>query len=372
MNKPCIVGILETLLMQVSLSSYIDLLEPWISPTLISSPYLSRIKKISAELPVLSFGCFECWLRAEEPRVDFNIAMNGKLNEHRAFCDGLALRTAPGNIPLPPEPNRLYSFFRFWQEKDFYLLPMIQFVWLVYDIPDPSRPAPVPWLYVHFRQTPLNKDPSVRTEIILQIYLLWEETESSCNSAYLRTFLISVTPSIQILSLGKPTSRQGHGLRLYLKIKTFDELTEFLLTKYWPGRVKDLQEKLHSLIPLADFFCLIIDLGDDFTIHPKIGIECWFDENRVQAQLGKFTQQLVNRGLCDQMKREEILKWSGTFEVETKPEFWSWPDSRRVDQDREPKKILIRRMIHYIKIMYEPDKELVAKAYLYFDRPINQ
>ncbi len=357
--------------MKASLSSYIDLLEPWISPSLISSPYLSRIKKIGAELPVLSLGCFECWLGEDEPRVDFNIAMNGRLNEHRAFYERLIPSTESGKTGLYSGPNLHFSFFRSWQEKDFYLLPMVRLVWLVYDITDPWLPAPAPWLYVHFMQTPLNKNSVVRAEIILQIHLLWGENVMPHESAYLRIFLTSIIPSVQILSLGKPTSRQGHGIRLYLKIKTFDEVTKFLISKQWPGNVKDLREQLYNLNTLANFFCLIIDLGSDFTIQPKIGIEYWFEENLVQDKLGNFSQRLMDRGLCDGLKREELLKWNGVFKVDTKTEFWSWSDLSIFGKNSKKISVLIRRMAHYIKIIYEPDKKLVAKAYLYYDRSVN-
>jgi hypothetical protein len=356
--------------MQPSLSSYLDFLSPWISPALVSAPYLSSIKRLSCNLPVLSFGCFECWLGPDEPRVDFNIAINPKLNEQVAFINWLAEEAKRDKEPAEQRWEKISIFFHNWRAGGYYLQDLIKVVWLVYDVADPLAPSPVPWIYVHFRLTFLNKDPEIRTEIILQVMSLWKENWFPSWQEKMRTFLHAISPAVQILAVGKTTNRGDQNLRIYLLLQSFQDLLDFLSDHAWMGKGEDLREKLAVVGLNGDFYCLSLDLGPDLVIRPKIGIEYWAGESRAQHHLIKFTHHLQDHGLCTEAKRAGLLRWNGRFNLETNLDFWSWPDQLGGVRTDRPKKQMIKRMANYIKMIYEPDRPLLAKAYLYFDRPV--
>lgn len=351
--------------MKASLCDYLDLLDPWISPQLIAPPYFDRIKKIGRELPVLSFGCFECRLGADESRVDFNMGINGKLNEHKAYFNWLAnerLVSEPGNEKILP-------IFLEWKEDNFPLRSMIYMVWFVYDILDPSAQSPEPWIYIHFRKTKFDTIPQVRSEIILQLLPRLDTVVSSAYLEKYRHFLDSIPASIQIMAIGSPGMRGGGSLRVYLVIETFQELAAFLDSNHWLGNVPELKDKIAEIEVGGFYYGLSFNVGPDSVIQPGIGIEIWFED---QQQLSTITQNLVNHRLCTDEKQEALLRWKGEKEMETHPEIWSWPDSYEFGANPKQVKIVIRRMIRYIKIIYQPQSQLLAKAYLFFDRPIRQ
>ncbi|QJW90113.1 hypothetical protein HNV11_12365 [Spirosoma taeanense] len=351
--------------MNGTLASYIDLLTPWIPTELISPPYLHHIRRISQRLPALSFGCFECWLAAEEPRVDFNVAIAGKLNEHRTVADWVARLPQPDAEAQTSALRNLQTICSTWSSPGFFLSSHIRILWLVYDIVNPLSVVSVPWLYVHFRENQFMNDAVVRPEIILQTLALIANRPISAKTGAIRAFLESIPSRIQIRAVGLPSNRGDNLLRIYLVMQTYADLQRFITEHAWPGDVNALEQQMSPLIHHCDFFALLIDVNP--AIQPKIGIECWFNDAQTQDKLISFTNRLLEAGLCSSQKQAALLRWNGRFETKTSPLLWSSPDSIP-HTTTEPQRVVIRKMAQYVKLVYEPGKPVVAKGYLYFDR----
>ncbi|GAB2576047.1 hypothetical protein [Spirosoma areae] len=355
--------------MNRNLTSYIDLLTPYIPTDLISETYLNRIRLIGRQLPALSFGCFECWLASSEPRVDFNIGITGRLNEPKTILHWLERLPEPGGEQHRAVLKKLRTICSAWSDSRSFLESQIRIVWLVYDIPDPIGTTPVPWLYTHFRENVFLSDAVVRPDILLHTLTLLDSHYSTEERESFRVFIQTISPAVQISAIGTPTGRGGKLLRLYLLTKTYADLLRVLTDQQWPGDVNELHQQMSHLVGHCDFYALLIDLNPG--IQPKIGIECWFNETDTQTKLMNFTNYLVEDGLCSAQKRAALLTWNGRFETETSPMLWSWPDHLLPATTRAFQRVVIRRMAHYVKFIYEPGKPLVAKGYLYFDRLLN-
>jgi hypothetical protein len=80
---------------------------------------------------------------------------------------------------------------------------------------------------------------------------------------------------------------------------------EYLAGVGWPGSETDLYGALKPVARLVDYVCLDLDVSE--TVHPKIGLECYFDGNRRpkrEPRWGAFLDSLVLKGLCTADKRE--------------------------------------------------------------------
>ena len=352
--------------MEASLASYIDLLTPWIPANLVSESCLNRIRTISTDLPLISFGCFECWLADSEPRVDFNVGITGKLNEHKTIVQWFSGRPEPEHEQQQLALKKLQSICSAWSDSSFFLHAQIKVLWLVYDIPDPLNVTLVPWMYIHFRKNLFMDDGMVRTEIVLQTLSFMDSRYSFEKREAFRSFFQNLSSAVQICSIGAPTNRNSNVLRVYVMMQTYDDLVRVLTDNQWLGDADELQKQIGHLVQYADFFGLSIDI--DPIIQPKIGIECWFNEDQAQPKLMNFTRILVDEDVCSPQKREALLSWNGCFNTTINPAVWSWPDNMQPVKPSENKQVVVRKMAQYVKLVYEPDKPLVAKGYLYFNR----
>ncbi len=357
--------------MTPTLASYLDFVVPFISPDLVSAHYLNRIRQISERLPILSFGSFECWLDANEPRVDFNVIINPRINEHIRVQDWQQEEVDFESVAYRDMQEKIRSFCVTWRQKDFFLKPLLGEVCEVWDITDPNEALlPTPWFYISFLKNFLDQDPAIKAEIILKLLPLLDSELSYDIKDKFYQILCSLPASIRVGAIGVNNRNRRTSIRLYLEINTFDEVIKVLEDYHWLGNIDEVKEKMAPLLPLSHFFGLALDFDGQF--QPKIGIECRFHQDNLQEYLSLFTQHLCDLGLCSTPKRDAVLNWNGTFEVETTPDFWSWPDRILKTPENMSPRVKIRKLIHYVKIIYEPNKPLFAKVYPMFLRPVNR
>ncbi len=330
--------------MKNNLATCLDLLQPWLSPALVSPAYQQCIRDLAEKLPPLSLGCYECWLGAESSRVDFNISIREKRREHAAayrWTNSLKLDGHPAAWLV------MQSICRNWLDPEFPLRGLLNDFWLVYDLPESYAPAP-PWFYLRFRQNFLLGEPALRGEIALRTLALLPAMYTPATLASFRHFFETLAPTSQVLAIGTPTGRPGNCLRVYIRVDNWEDLLQVLEDQAWPGETSALRVNMDPFVVRSDFFGLALELNP--ATQPKIGIECWFEKERVQTRLESFTTVLLEKGLCTADKKDALLRWNGEFKV------------------GKSSTTSLRKMAHYIKMVYEPDTELVAKSYLYFDR----
>lgn len=354
--------------MKPTLASYIDFLTPFISPDLISDPYLNRIRTIAERLPVLSLGSFECWLAENEPRVDFNVCINPRVNEHIRMRDWQQNEVSFENDTYREMRERIRSFCATWSQEDFFLKPFLGELWQVYDLINLNDTSYVPWVYISFLNNILANDPFIKAEIIAQILPYISSNLDSNVTEKFYTILKKIPSSMRVGTIAVNNRNNYPTIRLYVEINTFDELIQFLEQQHWTGNTDELKLKMKPWAKSRHYFGLSLDF--DGVFQPKIGIECHFRPEKFEEDMTIFTQHLCEHELCSVAKRKAILDWSGTFEVKTSPHFWSWPNRILEIPEYIPEKVKIKKMISYIKIIFEPYKPLVAKVYPMFLRPV--
>ena len=130
------------------------------------------------------------------------------------------------------------------------------------------------------------------------------------------------------------------------------------------GSGTDLRGVLGPAARIVDRVCLDIDAGE--TVHPKVGLECYFDGNRQQgpSRVGGFARSLVATGLCTPEKREVLLAYPGYADEKTATV--PWPEAPQQASRMLGGRSLSTfvRSLHHVKISYEPDGPPEAKAYL--------
>lgn len=355
--------------MKPTLANYLDFLTPWISADLISPLYMNRIQTIAEQLPVLSFGAFECWLDAKEPRVDFNICINPRLNEHIAIRDWQLEGALIENQAYWGMRDKIRDFCVLWTQEHFFLKPLLGELSEVYDIADLQIPSPpVPWLYISFLNNFLDRDQDIKAEVIAKTLSLLDNELSAEVKEKFYAIVRSLPSSCRVGTIGINKRNNQPTIRLYLEIYTFEEVIQILHFLEWPGNIKELEATWAPWSKSCRIYGLAMDFDGNFS--PKIGIEWHFHLDNLELHLSEFTQNLCDLGLCSIAKRKAVLQWNGYIEVETPSEFWSWPDRILKEPENIPNRVKIKKMLSYIKIIFEPDRPPVAKAYPLFLRPV--
>jgi len=125
------------------------------------------------------------------------------------------------------------------------------------------------------------------------------------------------------------------------------------------GEIESLAMWLYEYF---DTVSLCLDVGD--TIQPQLGFECFYKIQRgVDPRLSKFLEQLESKGMCTAEKRKAILAWPEVLAPENQAE--QWPDhliAQSIMRAEDQFTVLDCRFSH-IKVVYHPNKPLVAKGY---------
>jgi hypothetical protein len=168
----------------------------------------------------------------------------------------------------------------------------------------------------------------------------------------------------RVYQLGVMFARQSRGVRLCLSGIAADELPGYLHNLGWTGSVKELATVVSRFAELAKVSVVGIDLAD--TVGPRIGLEFSFYSATQPGdpRSSLFLRHLVERGLCLPEKRDAVLAWPGYTPCVTDPP--QWPEHMTqggVFSSLTGYRILARRLSH-IKLSYQADRPLEAKAYL--------
>ena len=335
-------------------------LEPHIPKSLVSDDEIALFRQIGQHLPLLSFGCFECFIGQEKGRVDFNIRLNQDFEEHNLSLDKKKFNILIPDRKLQSNFQPILNFLSKWKNKSLPIAPMMHHIWFIYDITSTKEKRILPWYYIVFRQNYFMRDGDFRVELVKQALRNLDFPQPEINE-FVPIFK-SLPASASISGIGIQKNRDLSFLRLYITVKNIDEIYNHLFQNHWPGNVAQLKEALGDYIAMASRIAFCIDYGHE--PQAKIGIEIWYKEGLLE----RITEKMVNEKLCSPSLREGILSWEGSFEVDNNPNKWIWPKAFLDEKKTPPKKVKFTKNVPYIKFVYEEGKPLTCKAYLYFNR----
>jgi hypothetical protein len=326
-------------------------LAPWRHEALLSSAGVDEICRGQAgRLPAKMtsrFG-FESRLGEQEPIADFLVRSGAHQEEWQSLE-----HYAAGLTSLP------------WTAITSILgaRATLKNLWLEYDVGVPANQALAPSVFVG----PNDLTSGATTEGIA--YTLGILRASPLSPAMRRTLQVVVEAlpnKTKLFQAGVMCSRPGSPLRLCLLGPEFRRgETGFLAAAHWPADSAQVADLLSTFAPLIDHVALDLDIGEDGSLAPKLGIEIYQDHANASAdRLVALVTQLIRLGLCTPEKANGLLAWNGITHERLYPELW--PQSlvtARVIRGGEEYSTFCR-WLHHIKLVYEPGLSLTAKAYL--------
>ncbi|WP_041596105.1 hypothetical protein [Halothece sp. PCC 7418] len=235
----------------------------------------------------------------------------------------------------------------------------IQNIWLEFDLPRKGQPDLLPSCFLGLS--------SLGSQVITKQYAWLTKTtlpllRGTPLSSQLEKQLLScinALPKQGIVSfIGLMLARQWQTIRICLKGIAPSELINYLKKVQWSGSTTALQTALNSGLFLVDDITLTLEIGE-MGVMPKIGFECYFNQQpKFESRWEQFLDYLVKTDLCLPEKQEALLSYPGYLQQGS-----PWPGhwvtlANFLGRDS----ILIRR-INHIKLTFEQDRMLEAKAY---------
>lgn len=346
---------------------------PYISSQLISPAHLSHINQVARILPgaMTSFFGFECRLGESAPRADFLACINVADGGREILAGQHPTADLPATLFDHPVWQRVRQFSSHWADANSMLYEQADNVWIEFDVDGPPPTIPVPSLFfgpkgIQSQIVSLaHSDGAFHphqwiTQMALPLVLgdvLTPSTEQKLFECF-----DALPVNAEVFQIGVMLARKSDLVRLCVRDIAPTQIPAYLTRLGWPGEEGRLRTLMTELSSCVGSINLNFDVSD--RILPKIGLECYFDiPSDPWAKLDRFLDHLVRTGLCRSEKRDALLAYIGQS---CESNYELWPEHLRHTSRFLNSKFLSTffRTLHHIKIVYQPDNVLEAKAYL--------
>lgn len=316
-------------------------------------------------LPPIHRGILECRLAANATQVDLAQCILTDVGESSLLAEWMANATSASDRLAHPAWDRLRNFCVRWADPSSLFHAGMRNVWLEFDLDEIAPALPPPAFFLGLKREIQTGEAYMVTEKGLR--LLLDKAELTSLKSNLR-HCFEACPDVALVNqVGVMLSRQTNALRVCIQGLTPDQIIPYLRQVGWPGPVDELEHLVRELTSSAGHISMVdIDVGA--TVEPKVGLEVGFGGVPEQeAHWVVFLDDLVERRLCTSKKKDALLKWPGV----TNPPNSSapWPAHLIVESLFQSTGWFsgFDRRLNHVKIVYQPEKLLEAKAYLRFE-----
>jgi len=354
-----------------SLSDYLTVLRPEVSPQLISSECWQHIDTVAQKLPsaITPFWGFECPLGTEAASADFLICATAQDGGRQILAGDRDAMALPDSLQSYPIWQQIKKFSREWSTETSLLYSHVHNVWLEFDVSSLSNPVSSPSCF--FAPQPIHATASAVEAIahphewITQtaLKLLLNRKISEPVQHQLFKCLDALPPDAYVFQIGVMLSRDTDAIRICIRNISPELVLDYLTQLSWSGSPEELRSVLSQFSGYVDRIDLDLDVGE--TIAPKLGLECYLDQQPlVEPRWSAFLDQLVAEDLCVLSKRDHLLAYPGHIRRSRHPELWSSQLTQFSELLGSKYEIVFLKGLHHIKIAYQPNAPLTAKAYL--------
>ena len=339
---------------------------------LVSAEALSQISQVADLLPsfpVASQAGLECHLGSFEPKADFFAAFSTSNRGREALAGGYQPLASFDDNPVW---QRVYNFCQHWTDTNSPLYQEIDRVCLEFDLVEP-QPSKVPEPNFFFGTADGIKKEAENGKTDRYSWLSDEALRLLLNKDLpdlvkqnLLTCFRSLPPEARVFQVGVmlPRKTESKIVRLCISNIAIAEIPKYLNEIGWSGSVSKLKSVLSDLSSFANFISLNFAVGD--TVFPKIGFECYIDKQpKISPKWHSFLDYLVERQLCTLDKADALLKYPGYSVEKSHQDLWPSNLANASILVAPSMRSTLVRFLHHIKIVYQPDRPLKAKAYLW-------
>ena len=317
---------------------------------LVSYKSFSCINAIIKVLPAFTTAILECRLQENQHRVDLEVNLSGK-----SFIN------LPKELLKYPEWQFCHNIYQDWIKNNYSLSEKVEHIWLEFDIEENSPLIPLPCIFLGLNRDKFNHQSLIEISSRLLNRQLPFSFESNLKHS------IDCLPSKTcVFYLGAMLSRLEQTVRIVSLISS-DRILDYLKQIGWSGSEKTIKSLLSKLSKFTDYMCLSYDVGG--TVMSRIGLECYLPKQpKYESRWKLLLGYLVELNLCSEFKRDALLNWSG-YSKKTSKSTYSFDRNNKAKWNnvflKQLEPMAFIRKISHIKVVYNSDGSLEAKAYLH-------
>jgi hypothetical protein len=354
--------------LESSLTDYLKLVNPYISPQLISPENWYNVDALAQFLPraITSFFGFECHLGVKEAHADFLICADAAEAGRKILAGDNYSITLPSFLMEHPVWTNIREFSSNWDTDTSPIYEKVRNVWLEFDINGLPNTIPIPSCF--FGPEPIysaKSDNPHRYEWVSHaLKLLMGRTLPDKVEHQLFNCFDLLPKEAYVFQIGVMLARKSDLVRICIRNISPEQILEYLTQINWQGCVSELKPILTKLSTLVERIDLDIDVGE--IILPKIGLECYLSKQpKFEPRWQLFLNYLVETGLCIPQKQDALLAYPGCIRERSHQELWPSSLLKLSNFLGSEYERVFFRGLHHIKVVYQPQKLLEAKAYLY-------
>lgn len=351
---------------EFSIAAYLHAVAQHLPAALLAPEAIQTIVALAEQLPggTTSFFGFECPLSAQAASADFLLCSTRDEGHARILAGSHDTIDLPLALLEYPAWQRVRAFCRAWESEAPALLGQIMNIWLEFDVGNHPQAVTCPSVFFG-AHPPLGTNPDNDRSAMLRdaLALLEPAAIAGARGATLQRICAGLPDGAYAFQIGVMFARQVAAIRVCLRGVEPSSIGALLTKLGWAGARGELETLVSALAPLVERLDIDLDVGD--AIGPKIGIECYFGTDAQTAlrvrQLGEY---LVAQGSCAPSKVEALVQYNGLTHQDSGPAAWPVHLSALAAAQGPSMASCLIRWVHHVKVVYEPAKPLLAKAYL--------
>ncbi len=350
-----------------------------LSDNLISGDSFSQINQIGNLLPnfpIISDAGFECHLGSSTPRTDFLVAFANSNQGRETLVD--SSKTLANLSPASSVWEKIHNFSAHWVNTKSPLYENVKNIWLEFDLDKEFSEIPEPSLFfgpkniigktknlsLYNQNNPIRESKWVSDEALSLLL-------NSCLQEEVKQHLLAcfqLLPSdAEVFQIGVmlPRESESKAIRLCIEGIANEHILDYLNNIGWSDSKNQFSSLISKLSSVVDNIKL--NFAIDEKIFPKIGLECYLYRQPKNSPKWKLFQDfLIKNKLCTLNQANAIYNWFGYSEAENNQELCQ-DNCVETSAPVSPNlKSVVARLLHHIKIVYQPNQPLKAKSYLWF------
>ncbi len=348
--------------MSATLAGSLGVVAPHLPVTLVSDSAYDRVRAVASMLPapLSSWIYLERALGCDDADDAVDLIVNVDARAGAVLAGRNAAATIDPSLSSHPVWKRVRDFAVEWLDECSALHADVPELWLEFDLDAGHSPAdvPVPSVFVDFSADVYRGSPRRRVDAAIRALDVLAGGQLAAGTVdTLRRCIEQLPPHGLPLYAGSMLARAKCGVRLCIMGLNPAELSAYLGAIGWRGARDELQRltcelarldgEAHERPAIAH-----LDIASDLLL--RIGLEYTFArEPQASGKIAevKLLDFLVARGLTKPGERAGLLEWPASG-VATMPHEL-WPSA-------------ITRRVNHVKLVFDGDGRLSAKAYLCF------
>ena len=349
----------------LNIAQHLSALEDLIPKQLITKQNFIEMKKLSSYFPeaISSFFGFESRLSSSEARADFLFAVSSMRNEREKLAELIRGKKIPEEFLRNREWQNICKFVLKWASPESILYQNVLGMWFEFDIEEKTPETPIPCIFLHtlpLRRTTKEIHWLTKTALPLAIgRKMPEKIEQNIIKA-----IQQLPPEALIMDAGVMLSRPVSGVRLIIAKIQPSDIIPYLRKIGWFEESSDLSGLLKDLEQQVTRIVLHITITEQ-GVEQKIGIECSFTSDRyhLETRWIPFFDFLVKKGCCVAEKKDALLQFIGIEKEDNNRDFDTSLYKPIVKIPDNNFSSAFVRYISHIKLVYELNHTIIAKAY---------